>query len=129
MWKRMWAINFIFLTLCSGALVLLAILRLIEMTTAITFGTILLVFALFMYFRQRSNTRFRPDERIRRITTRAMGLSFQLSVFVVVAFYFLDYSKVLILSSAQILTALMLFMSFSYFVIVLILRRFGDISE
>jgi hypothetical protein len=58
-----------------------------------------------------------------------MGLSYQLTAFGVVALYLLDHFKLFALSSAQILTAIMFFMYGSLFLILLILRRFGDVSE
>jgi uncharacterized membrane protein len=125
----MWALNFAFAFVVSGGLLVLAILRIVELSFAISFAVVLLGAGLIMYLRQRANPQSRPDERIRRIATRAMAMSWQLTVYGVVALYFLDYFKIFSLSSTQILTALVFFMSFSLLVFVLILRRLGDIGE
>jgi len=128
-WKKMWAINFVALALVSGVLIVLAARRLIQTSFAISFIVMMAAAMVFMFLRQRTNKGSRPDERIKRLTSRAMGLSWQFTVVGVVVAYLFDYLRVFSLSSSQVLLAIVLFMEFSFFVIVLILRKVGDVTE
>jgi hypothetical protein len=128
-WKRMWIINFIFLALLLVSLLILSVLHIIEITFALCFVLPLSIFALILFFRQKSNIQSRPDERMKRIVNRATNISWQLTAVVMAVLYWLDYSKVLLLSSAQVLSSLALFMALSFIIIYLILRRLGDVSE
>ena len=127
--KRIVTINNIFFIVSSCAVLLLAILRLIDITMAITFVLVLLVSGVTMGILGKPNSRFRTDERIRRLNSRALGLSHSLTLFGVATLYLLDHYKIFSLSSAQILLALIVFMPYSFLLIAFILRRFGDVNE
>lgn len=126
--KRVWAFNITFSAVFCIALIVLASLHFIDMAMSVTFGLILLIFSLIMYFRQDSD-RFRQDERIRRLNLRATNLSWLLTLIGVSALYWLDHLKMLVLSPAQIYLALLLFMPYSFLLLALIFRKSGDVGE
>lgn len=128
-WKRMWVLNFVFLAASSVALVILVLLRYLEVAFAATFVLILATAAVAMYRRQKANSQSRPDERIRRLTYRSMGISWQATVFAGVALYLLEFYRVLSLSVVQALGLLLAFMYVSCLLILLILRLRGDVAE
>ena len=127
--KRLWVINISVAVVASAAMILLAIRRVIDFPAAITFGIVLLACTLLMYFAQRKNNNFRPDERIKRVNRRAMAFSWSLTVVGVSVLFWLDHFKVLMLSAAQLYTTLLLFMPYSFIILAFILRRVGDLRE
>jgi hypothetical protein len=128
-WKRMWVANFGFLAALSVALLVLVLLRYLDIAFATTFVVILAAAAIVMYQRQKSNGQSRPDERIRRLTFRSMGISWQATVFAGVALYLLEFYRIVSLSAIQTLGLLLAFMYVSWLLILLILRLRGDVAE
>ena len=127
--RKSWVIAILLAALVSAASLILAALRFIDMASAISIVTVMLVSTLVMYLRERKSANFMLDERIRRINSRAMGLSWWLTIFGVAALYWLDRLEVLSLSVAQVYGALLVFMPYSFLIITFILRRVGDVRE
>jgi hypothetical protein len=127
--KRMVIVNNVLFVVLALAAIPLAILRIMDMTMAITFVLVLLVAGIFMGFLGKPSSRFKTDERVRRINSRAAALSYSITQIGICALYLLDHYKVFNISSAQILLGLVIFMPYSFLLIAFILRRFGDIKE
>lgn len=128
-WKRMWLFNLMFLALFSGALLALVLFRLVDPAFAITFVAVLAAFGLIMYFRQRSNIKSRPDERIWRLGYRASWFSWHLTTFALLALWTLDHFGVKSLNPAQMLAVLIVGSYASFLGAFWILRGFGESGE
>jgi hypothetical protein len=128
-WKRMWIVNFAFLAAIAIALVVLVLFGHLDGAFVATFVLLTGASGFLMYRRQKSNPQSRPDERIRRLTYRSMGFSWQATVFGALALYLLNFYHLLSLTAAQALGVVLAFMYLSFLLIMLFLRLRGDVAE
>jgi len=111
------------------AVLLLAILRTLDLTIALTTIAVLVVFLVFGFIKRPPFHLQAPDERTRKVETLALAYSWLLTLYLVCVLYLLDHFKIVSIPDKSVLPIVFAFMVLSRYLLQLIVGKVGDKAE
>jgi uncharacterized membrane protein len=109
--------------------VVLSVYHVLDLVSSVTAILVMLIALVGYQIVRRPGSRFAPDERIRRIDSRATVWSWTLTLTGVSLLFIMDRFRVFSITYGQLLVALVIFMPYSKLLTRVVLRRMPDVRE
>jgi hypothetical protein len=110
-------------------LVVLSVYHVLDLASSITAILVMLIALAGYQLVRKPGSRFAPDERIRRIDSRATVWSWTLTLTGVSLLFIMDRFRVFSITYGQLLVAIVIFMPYSKLLTRALLRRMPDVRE